>query len=136
MDKMSDKADQLIKTALEHRANARREIREYTISILTPHWYDSLSALIEKAVKRGYTGVEWIDFLSAGALDTEEVIRWAYKVIKQQGLSNVIEPYFNNSTRRLGIMINRVKVKEHHLLSKKGQFYPLPLELREWDGTS
>jgi hypothetical protein len=128
------KANRLAKIAKENQANAQRELRNYTIQVLNSHRYDNLGTLIEMAVKRGFAGVEWIDFLGCGVMDKQTAISWAKKVIIDQKLKDVVEPYFNCSTSRLGIVLTRDALRTHNLVIDRNIFTPLPLELREWRG--
>lgn len=126
------KAEQLAAIASQASANATKEIEIYNIHILNNHRYDNISTFIEKAVERGFGAVEWIDFMGCGVIDKQTALIWARKVIKDQNLEGVVEPYFNSSTKRLGIVLSRKALRKYNLLSSSNTFLSLPLELREW----
>ena len=126
-------ADHLAKIAFDHRSVAEQELQEYALQLLNTHRYDNLSALLEKAVHRGYSGFEWIDFLGCSVMDKKIALSWARKVIRDQKLDVVVEPFFNTNTNRLGIVLIRDALKKYNLVCDKKTFCPLPLELREWN---
>jgi tRNA A58 N-methylase Trm61 len=127
---MTEKAVQLANIAMSHSEKAKEELKIFTLTFLEVHWFDNLSNLIEKAVNKGYVAAEWIDLLTVGIFDPETIIEWAYKVIKNQGLKGVLEPYYNNVNHRLGIILNRSVLKNKGLL-KNGSFLMFPLELQK-----
>ena len=124
-------ADDFAKLASHHKKNSIKELNQYAEQIIGSHKNDKLLQLLEISVNRGYSGFEWIDFLGCGVMDKNFAITWANKIIKNQNLEHIIEPYFNNSTWRLGIVLSRKVLKKHELL-KENTFIPLPLELRDW----
>lgn len=127
---MADRLNNLIETARDNLENAQGEIRNFTLNILEDHWYDNLLNIVEDAVQRGYVASEWIDFWGVGSIDPPTTTKWAYDVINNQGLEELIEPYYNNVNHRLGIVLKRNVLEEKGML-KRGNFMTLPLELRK-----
>lgn len=123
-------AEKLVNIAILKIDEAQKEIKEYTLNLLGDHWYDNLSALIENAISRGFVAAEWIDFWGVGSIDPQTTIKWAYDVIKNQGLKEIVEPYYNNVNHRLGIVINRSILERRNMMTK-GRFLTLPMELRK-----
>ena len=87
--------------------NANNEVEDHTLHFLQKYKKDNLLEMMIKASKRGYSAVEWIDFWGVGGIDSKITIKWAYGIIKEQGLDTIIEPYHNNFNHRLGITIHR-----------------------------
>lgn len=125
-----DRLTNLIDRARSNLENARGEIRDFTLNILEDHWYDNLSNIVDDAVSRGYVASEWIDFWGVGSIDPPTTIKWAYDVIRNQGMEEMIEPYYNNVNHRLGIVLKRDVLEEKNML-ERGNFLTLPLELRK-----
>lgn len=125
----SNQLKDFISTARNNVANAQQEIKRYTLNLLENHWYDNLSNLIEDATKRGFVAAEWIDFWGVGSIDPQTTIIWAYDVIQNQGLKGIIEPYYNNVSHRLGIVLDRSTLESYDML-QQGSFLTLPLELQ------
>lgn len=125
-------AEDLAKVAFEYRDNAEQELKAYALHLLNAHHYDNLSALLEKAVHRGYSGFEWIDFLGCSVMDKKVALTWARQVIVDQKMDTIVEPFFNSNTNRLGIVLVRDAMTKYNLVCNKKTFCPLPLELREW----
>lgn len=124
------KAEKFADIASKNISSAHKEIEDYTFNILKDHWYDNLENLIEEATKRGFVGIEWIDFWGQGSIDTDTTIKWANTAIKHQELQNVIEPYYNNINHRLGLVLKRNVLQEKGLL-KNGNFMSLPMEIQK-----
>jgi hypothetical protein len=95
--------------------NAKNEIKNNTLYFLQKYKNDNLFNLIQISTNRGYSGVEWIDFWGVSGMSSEIIIEWAYKVVKEQQLDSIIEPYFNNVNHRLGISIKRTYLKNKPL---------------------
>ena len=104
-----------------NKDNAENEIKVHTLKFLKQYRTDNLIDLIQKATRRGYSGVEWIDFWGVGGMNSNVIIKWAYEVIMEQKLDTVIEPYYNNINHRLGISIKRCYV------NGKSKFLPMEL---------
>ena len=85
--------------------------------------------MIEEAVSRGYIAVEWIDFWGMGTLQPKIIVEWAHKAINNQGLNHLIEPFYNNITRRLGIILKRELLEKEKY--PKGIYYTLTMELQK-----
>ena len=113
---------ELIKNIKYNFKNANTEIKNHTLNFLQTYEYDNLLELIKLATKKGYSGIEWIDFWGIGGLDSDIIIQWAYKVIKKQNLYEIIEPYYNNINYRLGISLKRKYIT--------GKLLFLPMELQ------
>jgi hypothetical protein len=131
MNKLSvkqTKVKKLIQIAKSNNNKAKEEIRKYTLNLLQDHWYDNLSNMIDSAVNRGFFAVDWINFWGLGIIDTDLTIRWAYDCIKHQGMEDILEPFYNNSNHRLGIMLNR-KILENEKI-KNENFLVLSFELQ------
>ena len=94
---------------------AKNEIKNNTLYFLQKYKNDNLFNLIQISTNRGYSGVEWIDFWGVSGMSSEIIIEWAYKVIKEQQLDSIIEPYYNNVNHRLGISIKRTYIKNKPL---------------------
>lgn len=129
---MENKADELASIASNVSTNAQSEINSYNLHILNNHRYDNLTTLIEKAVHRGYSGAEWIDLMGCGTMVKDVAIQWSRKVIKDQQLEDVLESYYNTTTKRLGIVLSRKSLRKYNLVSDSNIFTSLPLELRDW----
>jgi hypothetical protein len=129
------KVNELVNKARENVTNAQQEIKVYTLNLLEQHWYDNLSNLVENATNRGFVAAEWIDFWGVGSVDPQTTISWAYDVIKNQGLNDIIEPYYNNVSHRLGIVLNRSVLESQGMLSQ-GAFLTLPLEIQKDNATT
>lgn len=120
----------LVNNAKKNRENATEEIRKLTVSVLEDHYFDNLQSMIENATERGFVAVEWITFEGISSIDMKMVIQWATKVIRRQGLKDIVEPYYNNQSNRLGIcLLNSYLEKEGMLTESK--FITLPLEIRK-----
>lgn len=122
--------NELVQKAILNRNKAQEEIKNFTLKLLESHWFDNLSNMITQATNRGFVAIEWIDFWGVGIIDSQITIDWAYKVIYNQGMKDIIEPYYNNINHRLGIILNRTILQEKKLL-KQGSFLTLPLELQK-----
>jgi hypothetical protein len=121
---------ELIQKAKINIDNAKQEIKIHTLNLIESHWFDNLLSLIENATSRGYFAAEWIDFWGVSSIDPNIIIGWAYDAIKNQGLKEVIEPYYNNVNNRLGIILNR-SILEQNKIDNDTPFLTLSMELRE-----
>lgn len=122
MNDLSDKIEKLLCDINTNSNNAIQEIETHTLTFLQQYKNDNLLDLIQKASKRGYSGIEWIDFWGVGGMNSDVIIKWAYNIIVEQELREIIEPYYNNINHRLGILIKRCYIH--------GNPRFLPMELR------
>lgn len=107
MNDLSDNIEKLLCDINTNSNNAIQEIETHTLTFLQQYKNDNLLDLIQKASKRGYSGIEWIDFWGVGGINSDVIIKWAYNIIVEQELREIIEPYYNNINHRLGILIKR-----------------------------
>jgi len=122
MNDLSDNIEKLLCDINTNSNNAIQEIETHTLIFLQQYKNDNLLDLIQKASQRGYSGIEWIDFWGVGGMNSDVIIKWAYNIIVEQKLREIIEPYYNNINHRLGILIKRFYIHG------KPRF--LPMELR------
>lgn len=122
MNDLSDNIEKLLCDININSNNAIQEIETHTLTFLQQYKNDNLLDLIQKASKRGYSGIEWIDFWGVGGMNSDVIIKWAYNIIVEQELREIIEPYYNNINHRLGILIKRCYIH--------GNPRFLPMELR------
>ena len=123
-----NESDKLLNSLLisikKNSINSIKEVKDNTLQFLDKNKSDNLHSLIVNASNRGYSAFEWIDFLGVGGINFKFAISWAYKVVKEQGLDNIIEPYYNHISHRLGITIKRNLLENSEIMA-------LSLELRD-----
>jgi|SaaInlStandDraft_1057018.scaffolds.fasta_scaffold01301_6 hypothetical protein len=124
---MNEKINILINNYKNNKNNSKVEIKIHNLKFLEQYRNDDLYFLINTATERGYNGIEWIDFNGIGGIDINICVKWVYERIEEQKLGDVIEPYYNNVNKRLGIIIIRNILKKINI--EKNSIC-LPLELQ------
>ena len=67
---------ELLNNIGENSGNAVEEIEQHTLHFLQKYESDNLLELIQNASRRGYSGVEWVDFWGVGGMNTTIIIQW------------------------------------------------------------